>query len=152
MNIAEISIRNVPAIAPGASLQEAAVAMRGAAAGVLPVTENGRLLGTLSERDLVVGGCASGRDPRRETIENIFDRRAAACPGAWHLRAALDLMRQRQETWLVVLDPDGAVAGAVSLVELLALLESLVPEEHEGPEPESVRRVRGENVSGGRGG
>ena len=75
----------------------------------------------------------------------FFDRDPIACSGDFPLRSALALMRERQQASLVVLDGEGTIAGVVSLAELLDLLEHLVPEETDGPEPEYVRQVRGED-------
>jgi CBS domain-containing protein len=143
MKISEITTRNAPTIGPDSTLREAALAMRSAETGILPVAKDGRLVGTLSERDLVVKGCCTGADPTRDTVAALFNRAPIICPGDESLKAALELMRERKETWLVVLDRDGAVSGVVSLVELLDVLESLVPEETDGPLPDYVWRVRG---------
>ncbi len=135
MNIAEISTRNIPAIALTATLQEAGIAMRTASTGILPVVENGRLVGTLSERDLAIYGYGAGLDPRDITVSRIYDHNPVACVGDVHLKSALELMRERQQTWLIVLDRQGSVTGVVSLIELLDLLVNLMPkEETDGPE------------------
>lgn len=144
MKISEITTRNAPTIGPSTTLREAALAMRSAEIGILPVVEDGRVVGTLSERDLAVKGCCIGADPRNDTVAALFNRAPIVCLGHESLKSALALMRERRETWLVVLDRDKAVAGVVSLVELLDILESLVPEGNDdGPVPDYVWRVRG---------
>ena len=149
MNIAQISTRNIPVLALTATLQEAGIAMRTASTGILPVVENGSLVGTLSKRDLAINGCGAGLDPRDTTVSRVFDRNPVACVGDVHLKSALELMREHQQTWLIVLDRQGSVTGVVSLIELLDLLVKLMPEEEvEGPEMEYVRRVRGDDSGG----
>jgi CBS domain-containing protein len=148
MNIAEITTRYVPTITLGTSLQAAAAGMRMAQTGILPVVEAGRLVGTLSERDLVLKGYADGLDPLDVTVAMVYERDPVACSGALPLKDALDVMRERQSTWLVVSGEAHQIIGVVSLVELLDLLEQNIRDEAEGPEPNSVRRVRGETAGG----
>lgn len=143
MNIAAITTRNIPTISLATTLQEAGTIMRTADTGVLPVVEDGRLVGTLSERDLALRGCGAGLDPHNALVSVICNRIPIACAEDWPLRSALQFMRERRATWLVTLDRQGSVTGVVSLVELMDLLAQLVPEETDGPDPESVRRVRG---------
>jgi CBS domain-containing protein len=147
MNVAEISTRYVESIALSDTLQQAAETMQRTDTGILPVFDEGCLIGTLSERDLAVKACGSGLDPRTEQVIEIYEADPAVCVGEVSVRAALELMRERHQTWLVVIDNEGTVSGVVSLIELLDLLEPLVPEPHDGPEPESVRRVRGREES-----
>ena len=147
MKIAELTTRNAPPLAPGATLQEAAAALGAAGLAVLPVMVGDRLVGTLSDRDLALGGCGGGLDPTHARVSAILGPvpgpGAALCPGDTSLRDALRLMGEQGRAALVVVDGDGRVAGVVSLAGLLDLLGGLLPEEAEGPEPDSVRRVRG---------
>ena len=148
MKIAEISTRFVPSITTGTSLQAAAASMRMAQTGILPVVNQGQLVGTLSERDLVLRGCADGLDPLDATVEQVYDPDPIVCHEDFHLKAALEVMRQRHSTWLVVIGEARKIVGVVSLVELLDLLEQLIREESDGPEPNYVKRVRGEDAGG----
>jgi CBS domain-containing protein len=143
MKIAEISTRYVESIALSDTLQQAAETMQRADTGILPVLEEGRLIGTLSEYDLAVKACGAGLDPRTERVIEVYEPDPVVCVGEVSVKAALEQMRERQQTWLVVIDKAGAVSGVVSLVELLDLLEPLIPEQRGGPLPEPVRRVRG---------
>ena len=120
--------------------------MRSAASCVLPVIENGRLLGTVSDWDLAVKGCGAGLDPRAVTVSEVVNRDPPICRTDMKLKSVLALTRAHHQTWSIVLDNRGTVAGVVSLVGLLALLETLVPYESTGPEPEYVRRVRGVSI------
>lgn len=147
MHVAEIAVHTDLAIPPCATLKEAGAAMREAGTGVLPIVEGGRLVATLSERDLAVKGCGAGLDPRSTRVSALVNGTPAACPGHLPLKAALEEMRRHRQTWLVVLGGEARVSGIVSLVALLEVLEGLVPEEAEGPELNSVRRVRGDGPS-----
>src|SRR2546428_556584 len=63
MQVLEVMTRQVETVAPDASLQQAAMAMEAIGVGSLPVCAGRRLIGTLTDRDIVVRGVATGRSP-----------------------------------------------------------------------------------------
>src|SRR5215468_9216796 len=63
MQVSEVMTREVETMAPEASLQEAAQAMEAMGVGSLPVCAGRRLVGTVTDRDIVVRGVATGRSP-----------------------------------------------------------------------------------------
>ena len=63
MQICEVMTREVETVTPDASLQQAAMAMEAMGVGSLPVCAGRRLVGTLTDRDIVVRGVATGRSP-----------------------------------------------------------------------------------------
>ena len=62
MKVREIMTTNVECISPDADIKEAAEKMKALDVGFLPVCDNDRLTGTLTDRDIVVRGIAEGRD------------------------------------------------------------------------------------------
>src|SRR6266404_2268383 len=63
MQICEVMTRDVETVPPDASLQKAAETMEAMGVGSLPVCLGRRLVGTLTDRDIVVRGVATGRSP-----------------------------------------------------------------------------------------
>lgn len=63
MKISDCMTRKVRVIEPGLSLREAACLMADLDAGVLPVGENDRLVGVLTDRDIAIRGVAAGKGP-----------------------------------------------------------------------------------------
>lgn len=63
MQVCEIMTRKVETVAPDASLQQAAQTMEAIGIGSLPVCDGRRLVGTITDRDIVVRGVATGRSP-----------------------------------------------------------------------------------------
>ena len=62
MQVRDVMVRNVVAIEPSASLDEAARRMHEANVGILPVVEAGEVLGVITDRDLVARTVASDAD------------------------------------------------------------------------------------------
>jgi len=61
MQVCEIMTREVETIPPDASLQKAAETMEAMGVGSLPVCAGRRLIGAITDRDIVVRGVATGR-------------------------------------------------------------------------------------------
>ena len=63
MQIKEIMTREPVVIGPDMVLREAAETMRDLDSGVMPVGQNDRLVGMLTDRDLTIRATAAGKDP-----------------------------------------------------------------------------------------
>jgi CBS domain-containing protein len=65
MKIKDIMTRDVEVIHPDSVIQEAAGKMKTLNIGSLPVCDNRRLLGVLTDRDIAIRAVASGREMQR---------------------------------------------------------------------------------------
>jgi CBS domain-containing protein len=63
MQIREVMTSDVKMVRPHQTIQEAALLMAEADAGALPVAENNRLVGMITDRDIAVRAVAAGRLP-----------------------------------------------------------------------------------------
>ena len=63
MRVSEAMTRDVRVATPGQSIREAAKAMAELDAGILPVGEDDRLIGMISDRDIAVRAVAVGKGP-----------------------------------------------------------------------------------------
>ena len=72
LTIREVMTPNPRALAPSATVMEAAHAMREGDIGNIIVLENGRLCGILTDRDIVVRALAPGSDPMCARIGDIY--------------------------------------------------------------------------------
>jgi CBS domain-containing protein/nucleotide-binding universal stress UspA family protein len=98
-------------------LVEAARLMAEADVGALPVLAEGRLVGILTDRDIVVRGLAKGADAARETVGACCTRDLAVGTPAMAVTEAVRLMEQRKVRRLPVLE-DGRLVGIVALGDL----------------------------------
>lgn len=69
MNVRDCMCANVCTTVPGASILEAARLMKELDAGVLPVGENDRLVGMITDRDIALRGVGEGRSPDAPVID-----------------------------------------------------------------------------------
>jgi CBS domain-containing protein len=97
----------------------AARAMRDSNIGDVLVTENGRLLGILTDRDIVVRVLAEGRDPARTTVSDVCSRELTTLGPDDAIDVAVASMREGAVRRLPVVE-DGRPVGVVSLGDLAA--------------------------------
>ena len=102
-------------IAPSASVSDAARLMRTEDVGSLPVVQDGRLTGMLTDRDIAMRVVAEGKDPQLTTVGEIASGELVTVRPEQNLDEALRLMAQHQVRRLPVVEDDrliGIVAQA----------------------------------------
>jgi CBS domain-containing protein len=100
------------------SLTEAAQMMKNEDAGSLPVVDAGRLVGIVTDRDIVVRAVAEGVDPGMLTVGEIASRRVVAITADQSLDDALALMEQYQVRRLPVIERDDEVVGILAQADI----------------------------------
>ena len=87
--------------------------------GALPVVQgNGRLLGMITDRDLVVRLVARGRDPLRCRVEDAMTEDVYPVRMDESVDAALDLMARHRVRRLPVVDDRERIVGMLSQADL----------------------------------
>lgn len=105
---------DVATISGDASLADAAERLAGAEAGALPVCDGGdRLVGVITDRDIVVRAVAQGEDPERTRIDDCATREPATVSPDTTLEEAAGVMARHAVRRLPVV-ADGRVVGMLS--------------------------------------
>jgi CBS domain-containing protein len=119
MQFNEVMTRNVECIRPANSIVEAARHMKKIDVGALPVCgDNDRLVGMVTDRDIVLRGVADRRDLEKAKVQDIMTSEVEYCVEDQPVEEAARLMRQKQIRRLVVLNNDHRLVGIVSLGDL----------------------------------
>ena len=126
MNVGEICNREVVFARRGTPLVEAAKLMREHHVGSLVVVVD-RLservpVGIVTDRDITVAVIAKGLDPRTLTVGDVISEECLSVREQDSLADALRLMRSRGIRRLPVLTKSGALAGIVTIDDLLELI------------------------------
>lgn len=122
MNISSLCDREVVSVPASASVRQAAAAMRDQHVGALAVTdpfEAQRVIGIVTDRDLVIELLATGRPPEGEPIGALCQGRLAGVPASATLQEAVQVMQRSGVRRLLVTESDGSISGLVSLDDLL---------------------------------
>jgi CBS domain-containing protein len=117
MRVREIMTKDVQLLAPQDSIQEAARRMRDGDIGSLPVAEGERLVGYVTDRDIVVRGLAEGRaaDAR---VEDVMTDRILYCFDDEDVDDVAANMARNQVRRLPVLNRDKRLVGIVALADI----------------------------------
>jgi CBS domain-containing protein len=118
MQIKEIMTREPVVIQPDVVLKEAAVRMRELDSGVMPVGQNDRLVGMLTDRDITIRATAAGKDPNQTRVEEVMTPDVVYCFEDDDLRDAARKMEEHQLRRLIVLNRDKRLVGILSLGDL----------------------------------
>lgn len=118
LRLREIMTKDVQTIEAGESLMEAAKKMKTSDIGCLPIVKDRRLVGLLTDRDIVVRVVAEGRDPKRTRAQEASTQDVVSCFEDQAVEEGARLMGQRQVRRLVVVDRDRRPVGIVSLGDL----------------------------------
>ena len=118
MQISEIMTREVETVAPDASLQQAAAAMEALGVGSLPVCDGRRLVGAITDRDIVVRGVAAGLSPVDSLVHECMTADIAYAFDDEEADEVLERMKTLQVRRLAVLDRDKTLVGIVSLGDI----------------------------------
>lgn len=116
MNIRDVMTPNPRTVSPDDSIQSAARLMRDEDTGVIPVVENGRAVGLVTDRDIVVRAVADGNQLNRPVREIISKQVISISPDS-STREATELMSEHQIRRLPVVEHDRLV-GIVSIGDL----------------------------------
>lgn len=118
MKLREVMSSNVEAISADAPLQEAANMMARLDIGFLPVLDGDRLVGAVTDRDLVVRAIAKGLDASATPVRAAMTEGIETLSPDEDVEKAAELMENRQIRRLVLKDDSGAYLGVVSLGDL----------------------------------
>jgi CBS domain-containing protein len=107
---------NPRTIAPSTSIQEAAKLMRDDDVGSLPVVEGDKLVGILTDRDIVIRAGAEGRFDA--TAGDLASRELVTVDPEQPLEEAARLMAQHQVRRLPVTEEDGRLIGMLAQADV----------------------------------
>ena len=116
--IRDIMTSNPQTVEPSKTVVDAARIMKQEDAGVVPVTENGRLTGMVTDRDIAIRVVAEGKDPQSTAVREVVSKNLVTIDPQQDLDEALRLMAQHQVRRLPVVEEDGRLVGIVAQADV----------------------------------
>jgi CBS domain-containing protein len=104
-------------IGASASVVEAALLMREAHIGSLPVTDDEQLVGMITDRDIATRVVAEAADPKITSVGSVLSRDIISVEPDKDLEEALSLMALHQVRRLPVVE-NGRLVGIVALADI----------------------------------
>ncbi|MCS7127024.1 MAG: CBS domain-containing protein [Thaumarchaeota archaeon] len=115
-----IARSSVVTIDEGATVEEAAKLMGSKGIGALAVTREGRIVGIITERDVLKRVVAEGRDPKLTRVREAMTSPPITVSPDTTLREAIDLMNRKKIRRLLV-EEAGRIVGIFTQRDILAL-------------------------------
>jgi len=118
MRIKDLMSSDVEVIRPETTVAEAAELMKTLDIGVLPVCDGGRLIGILTDRDIVVRGTADGFHPETMSAREVMTAEVVYCFEDQEVTEAGRIMKEKQIRRVPVLNREKQLVGIISLGDL----------------------------------
>ena len=118
MKVSEIMTTNVECISPDAGMTEIANRMKTLDVGFLAICENDRLVGTITDRDIVIRGIASGKNLDTLKARGIMSDDVFWCYEDDEIKDVAGKMREKNVRRMVLLTRDKRLAGVVSIGDI----------------------------------
>jgi CBS domain-containing protein len=117
MQVKELMTRDVRVISPDDTIERAAQLMGQIDAGVLPVGDNDRLIGMITDRDIAVRGVAEGCSPSAK-VRDIMSQEVCYCFDDADADDVLENMAEIQIRRMPVVNHDKRLVGIVSITDI----------------------------------
>lgn len=118
--VKEIMTSKVELVKPEARLTEIATKMQASDCGSVLIGENDRLVGIVTDRDIILRAVAKGLNPADVTAKQIMSTKVLYCAEDDGIDAVAENMARAQVRRLVVLNSQKRMVGIVSLGDIAA--------------------------------
>ena len=110
----DVMSRDVQVISPDETIKEAAQQMRKGKFGMMPVGENDRMIGAISDRDIAIRAVADGKDPSTK-VRDVMSEGIVWASEDDSVDDAAKLMGKHQIRRLPIVNGDKRLVGIVAL-------------------------------------
>jgi CBS domain-containing protein len=117
----EVMSPNPVCCLPTDSVKRAAELMKRENVGPIPVIENEqsrKLVGIITDRDLVIKVIAEGCDASSTRVESVMTRKVVSCRVDDPLQKAMDLMSKHQLRRITIVDKAHVILGIISQADI----------------------------------
>ena len=132
MQVKEVMTKAVEIIDPNTTIRDVAKRMRADNIGALPVGENDRLIGMVTDRDIVVRAVAENLSAGNTSARDVMSEHVYWCFDDANVEKAAAIMAEHQVRRLPVINHDKRLVGIVTLADLGRSNESAASKALEG--------------------
>lgn len=118
MKVREIMTGSVECIPPDTTISKVAEKMRDMDIGFLPICENDRLVGAVTDRDITIRSVAQGRDPRLAPVKDIMSLQAFYCYEDDDVQNVARKMEDKEVRRMLILNRQKKLVGIVSIGDI----------------------------------
>jgi CBS domain-containing protein len=125
MKVREIMTSNVECLSPESNLREIAQKMKSLDVGFIPVCENDRLVGTVTDRDIVIRAIAESRDINNTQARGVMTRDIVYAFEDEDVKDVAEKMRDKDVRRILILDKSKRLVGVVSIGDISKVEEKV---------------------------
>jgi len=118
VEISEAMHRNADWVSTETSVADIAKLLKKNDIGAVPVQENDKLVGIITDRDLVLRVTAEGRDPEKTSAKEVMSQNVIYCETHQTVEDAIHLMDQKKIRRLPVMDESKQVVGMLTVGDI----------------------------------
>jgi predicted transcriptional regulator len=118
MQVRDIMSKSLERIAHDAPIRDAAQHMRDLDVGMLPVEENGEIVGTVTDRDITIRATAAGANPETTPVGDTMSNQIYTCEENDDLQQAARIMEEYQIRRIMVQNTSGDFVGMLTLADM----------------------------------
>lgn len=118
MKVKDVMHKGAEWVSPQTALADVAQRMRDLDIGAIPVGENDRLIGMVTDRDIACRGVANSQDWTRLTARDVMSKGIFYCNDTEELEDALRVMEQKQVRRLPVINDKKRMVGMLSIGDI----------------------------------
>lgn len=118
MRVSEVMTKGAECARPDDTLAQAAERMKALDCGCLPVCDNDKLVGMITDRDMTVRATADGLDPNAAHVRDAMTPGIVCCQDDQDVAEAAKIMKEKQIRRLPVMNKSRRLVGIVSLGDL----------------------------------
>jgi CBS domain-containing protein len=146
LRCSEIMTKNVTTCGPDSVIRDVADLMEDENVGSIPVVENGRLIGIVTDRDIVCRVIAEGLDSRTAKAREVMSEDLVTCTPDDSVHEAIRKMGEHQIRRIPVCDLNGRLRGIISIGDVALEAErdqdlANALEQISQPTPQQARRT-----------
>lgn len=117
MKVKDLMSKNVASVSPETSIEEVARTMKEMNIGSVPVCESGRVVGIVTDRDIVIRELANGKNPAALRVGDVMTYDISTVSPDTDVHDAVKIMSDKQIRRLPVIDNDRLV-GMIAIGDM----------------------------------
>lgn len=118
LRCADIMTKDVTHCSPLTTIREVADKMDDENVGSIPVIDNARVVGIITDRDIVCRVLAEGRDTRSVTVADVMSEDIVTCTPDESVHSAIRKMGENQVRRIPVCDMNGRLRGIIAMADV----------------------------------
>ena len=118
MKVKDVMHSGVSWVEPGTKLSAIAKQMQSEDIGAVPVGENDRLIGMVTDRDITCRGLTGGKSPEKLTARDVMTKGITFCRENEEVDDAIRIMENKKIRRLPVINEDKRMVGMLSIGDI----------------------------------